>query len=235
MPVKSPIKWRGVLTVVSGILVHLFCGCYYLWGNISTYVISYFYYKGDKNATANFAVIMLPVGGLVQCFFNPIGAYLQKRYNPKIILAVGTSIMAGATFAASYVDTFLAFLGLWGGVYPAGIGICYFVPIISSWEWFPKNRGLVSGLIVAGYGFAAFIFGFMSTGIVNPDNLGTYENENGDKIFPKEVSDRVPGMIRILLIFWVSLSVLSIILIKRDPEFVQKERDRLIRLHEELE
>ena len=39
------------------------------------------------------------------------------------------------------------------------------------WEWFPNNKGLVSGLVVAGYGFGAFIFGFITTHIANPNDF----------------------------------------------------------------
>ena len=44
-------KTLGYVTVVSGIMIHLFCGNLYLWGNIANYVISYFHYLGDEQAT----------------------------------------------------------------------------------------------------------------------------------------------------------------------------------------
>jgi hypothetical protein len=55
------------------------------------------------------------------------------------------------------------------------------VPIICSWEWFPDNKGLVGGLILSGYGFGAFVFGFISTAIVNPDNESVDYPEDGDQ------------------------------------------------------
>lgn len=38
---------RGWLTILGGMCTHLVLGNEYLWGNISSYVISYFHGKGD--------------------------------------------------------------------------------------------------------------------------------------------------------------------------------------------
>ena len=58
---ESQSKLGGYLTVATGICIHLFCGNLYLWGNISTYVVSYFHHLGDKDATLGFAVALLPL------------------------------------------------------------------------------------------------------------------------------------------------------------------------------
>lgn len=50
---------------------------------------------------------------------------------------------------------------LWGTVgllAGAGIGFAYVCPIAALIKWFPKRKGLVSGIAVAGFGFGAYIF-----------------------------------------------------------------------------
>ena len=42
------------------------------------------------------------------------------------------------------------------------------MPIYNSWKYFPDNKGLVGGIVVAGFGFGAFVFNIVSTAIVNP-------------------------------------------------------------------
>ena len=39
-----------------------------------------------------------------------------------------------------------------------GCGMAYFVALICCWEYFPKRKGLVTGVILGGYGFGSFIF-----------------------------------------------------------------------------
>ena len=190
---SEPSKFWGYATVLTGICVHLFCGNMYLWGNVSNYVVSFFHFQGDQNATLSVAVIVLPLSFTVQTCFNPVGAFLQKKWSPKIILAIGVSIMSISILIASLQTTWWGFV-LWYCVgFPAGIGIVYWVPIMSAWEWFPNNKGLVSGLIVGGYGFGAFIFGFVSTAIANPNNLNTEVPQDGsgdkDELFPESVAN----------------------------------------------
>lgn len=120
------------------------------------------------------------------------------------------------------MQSWWGFLIFYGIFFPAGIGICYWVPIVCGWEWFPDHKGLISGLIVAGYGFGSFFFGFLTTAIVNPDNLPVRPPEPGyhDKLFPPEVAARVPEMFRYCLIPWSILGLLSVIFVSRNPEFV---------------
>lgn len=44
--------------------------------------------------------------------------------------------------------------GIIGGI---GLGLCYLVPVPTLIKWFPKNKGLASGMAIMGFGFAALI------------------------------------------------------------------------------
>ena len=41
----------GYLSIAGAICIHLMIGNLYLWGNIAPYVISYYHWKGDNDAT----------------------------------------------------------------------------------------------------------------------------------------------------------------------------------------
>ena len=61
------------------------------------------------------------------------------------------------------------------------------VPIHHGWLWFPDNPGLVSGIIIGGYGFGAFIFDNVATKVINPDNL---ELNQATGYYPEVVTER---------------------------------------------
>jgi hypothetical protein len=63
--------------------------------------------------------------------------------------------------------------------------------------------------VVAGFGFGAFVFGFVSTALANPDHLEA--NDKG--YFPPEVANNVPKMIRVLCACWLGLSVIGVAMI----------------------
>mmetsp|Transcript_35849 Transcript_35849/g.54972 ORF Transcript_35849/g.54972 Transcript_35849/m.54972 type:complete len:164 (+) Transcript_35849:341-832(+) len=139
--------------------------------------------------------------------------------------------MSISIYVSTLMETWWSFVFWYAFMFPMGIGIVYWVPIMAGWEWFPERKGLVSGLIVAGYGFGAFFFGFISTAIANPedDQVAVPEDGSGDtdKIFPKEVGDEVPHMLRVCLIYWIILSLICVATIQRNPEFVAKEKARI--------
>jgi OFA family oxalate/formate antiporter-like MFS transporter len=211
------------LTLLGGVCIHLFCGNLYLWGNISTYVVSYYHFvHGDNEANLKIAKIVLPIIFTLLTLFNPIGAYLVKKgYNPKLILTLGSAVMLSAIFMCTIVTKWWLFVYFYALQFPMGIGLVYYTPIVCCWEWFPEKRGLVTGIIVAGFGFGAFIFGFISSAIINPDGLKVsipFGGEPGDdKLFPLEVAERVPHMFRTCLIIWAILCAISISLVSRNP------------------
>jgi MFS family permease len=59
-------------------------------------------------------------------------------------------------------------------LYIFGYGICcgttYMVPVKLGWKAFPRQPGLISGIIIGGYGVGPLIFAQISSAIVNPDN-----------------------------------------------------------------
>ena len=98
-----------------------------------------------------------------------------------------------------------------------GCGTCYFVALICAWEWFPQRKGLVTGLILGGYGFGSFIFAQISTWLVNPDgkNPSIYDEANDVTYFDSTVANRVPLMIRKLVYIWIAVVLTGNILISR--------------------
>lgn len=51
------------------------------------------------------------------------------------------------------------------------MGISYFTPLMTGWEWFPEKKGTISGIVLGTLGSSAFFFGFITLFIVNPDNV----------------------------------------------------------------
>lgn len=84
------------------------------------------------------------------------------------------------------------------------------MPIYNSWRYFPENKGLVGGIVLAGFGFGSFVFNFVSTAIVNPRHE---EPDPVTGLFPMDVAENVPKMIRILCICWAVLAAIGIVTI----------------------
>ena len=74
-------------------------------------------------------------------------------------------------FIASLAGNFSLFLVLYGIVPPFISGIVYMLPIHCCWAYFPEHKAKVTGVINTAFGFSASLFNYISTLLVNPDNL----------------------------------------------------------------
>lgn len=92
------------------------------------------------------------------------------------------------------------------------------LPLVCSWEWYPNNKGLVTGIIVCAYGLSSLIFAPIIMGIINPENLSPSIFVNQDLIlFDNQVSAKFPIALRYVIRIWALMLMLSMMLISR-PE-----------------
>jgi len=128
---------------------------------------------------------------------------------------LGGSIAISGIYASSYTTNFSAFIAFYGVFSGIGTGMTYMVPLVCCMEYFPNNKGLISGIIMGSYGLGSFIFNLVATKIVNPDGGTAYikTNDPNLNLFDLSVADRVPMMLRILCMIWVGLVLFSACLI----------------------
>ena len=88
---------------------------------------------------------------------------------------------------------------------------------------------MVSGIITSASGISSSIFGFLTTGIANPDDEKRIcdppdaPEETCTKYFDTPVSDNVPQMLRICVYIWLALAIIGCGSISRNPEYTKKE------------
>ena len=104
----------------------------------------------------SFAVVMV-IAGRIQDVTGPrkpamIGA---------VLMGVGFALAGLINHLGGGSGSLTKLALLWGTIgflAGAGIGFAYVCPIAALVKWFPKQKGLVSGLAVAGFGFGAYLF-----------------------------------------------------------------------------
>ena len=93
---------------------------------------------------------------------------------------------------------------LFSVAYGVANGLTYVVPLHIAWQYFPNREGLVSGIIVGGFGIGGFIFSLVSTNLVNPDD---------SDVITKNIAANVPKMLRGLAWRWAFIIAVALILI----------------------
>ena len=87
------------------------------------------------------------------------GGILQHKYGPRRISATGGLLFLAGYLAGSFSEgNFPLLLAGFGVLAGAGIGLVYVCPLATGVKWFPHHKGLITGLIVAGFGLGAVFF-----------------------------------------------------------------------------
>jgi MFS family permease len=160
---------RAWVVVAAGIVVNLCLGCLYAWSVWVKALTNPEVMKvnGWVPFTAEQASNPASLCILVFALLMIPGGRLQDRFGPRVIASVGgLAIGAGlilAGFLKSYAGVLLGF-GVLGGI---GMGLGYAAPTPAALKWFgPHKRGLIAGLVVGGYGLAAFYVAPLATWLI---------------------------------------------------------------------
>ena len=175
-------RGSGRLVVAAGVAVNLCLGVLYAWsvwkanlvatadhpvGSAMTGVNEGWVYLSESQATLayavcgfTFAVTMIP------------GGRLQDRYGPRTGAALAAVCLMLGCFLAGYAKSFaglVAGFGLLGGV---GMGLGYAAATPAAVKWFGREkRGLIVGLVVAGYGAAAIYIAPLASSLIGAFGL----------------------------------------------------------------
>lgn len=146
----------------------------------------------------------------------PIGSWFLKgkgdpAYKYRLLLVVACSIGIGGVLSAiTFANDFLTFTFIFSASFGCCNGLAYTIPLKICWDYFPQKRGMVSGVIICGFGLGSFIFSFLSTLLANPQNLNARHEIDGMLFYGPEVANRVPGMINKLALSWGIICSISL-------------------------
>jgi MFS transporter, OFA family, oxalate/formate antiporter len=85
-----------------------------------------------------------------------VSGSIMARIGPRASAMLGGVLFGGGWMLSSFGDRFFALTVIGNGLIAGiGAGLAYIVPIATCIQWFPKYKGLVTGLAVAGFGGGA--------------------------------------------------------------------------------
>ncbi|XP_067653254.1 monocarboxylate transporter 9-like [Haliotis asinina] len=218
---RWPVK--GILSVLGGFLVHLTLSTVYVFGNMNPYVTSYLRGLNENSTVGYTQTIWISTAQAISMSASmPALGLLEQRIHPKYCALIGSWIFS-LGMALTYW-TVRHSLGLtiltYGVIHGAGKGMAYPAAVKCGLEWFPKRKGLVTGLIIAGIGGGTFVFNEVITHFINPDNLLPETSHRGDLYFSQAVLlDKVPNCFLLLGGVDAGIQLFAVLLIsKSKPE-----------------
>ncbi|WP_026525160.1 OFA family MFS transporter [Butyrivibrio sp. MB2005] len=142
------------LYAVAGVAILLFAGLIYAWSVLSSPIAAEFseWSKGSLSLTFTLAMSFFCLGGLV-------AGLLAGKVKERILFIISAILLlAGFVLVSTIQSIGLLYLGF-GVLAGLGAGFSYNTVMGSVTKWFPDKKGLISGVLLMGFGIGAFIVG----------------------------------------------------------------------------
>ena len=146
---------QGLLPVIAAIAIQLTLGIAYIWSVFQTGIANSIFDGDNAKAGLTFSLLlaMLTIGSV-------IGGKLAAKLGIRVVVFIGGVILGLGFLLASFVTEQNAWLlwatyGVMGG---AGMGFTYSTTIACAQKWYPRKKGLITGIIVSALGFGGVVF-----------------------------------------------------------------------------
>ena len=149
------------LQVIIGFLISLTLGLLYAW---SIFVVplekQFGWSRADTSLAFTISIIFFVVGMILG------GKHTDKK-GPRVVVTIGSACLTAGFFLASFTGNLVTLYISYGVLCGFGIGYANIGPMAVAMRWFPDRRGFVSGILVMGFGLAAFVLGSVASHIIN--------------------------------------------------------------------
>ena len=151
MSLAGAIGRRHVIVVVCTLL-QLCLGTVYAWSFFQSLLVSQLGWTYIQTAYA-FSITIFSLGIAAAWAGRAL-----PRFGPRKLATLGSAMFAGgyvAAGAALEIESMALFYLGYGCVGGAGIGLGYVTPVATAAKWFPERKGLVTGIVIMGFGLGA--------------------------------------------------------------------------------
>jgi len=139
-------------------------------------------------------------------------------------MTMGTLVVIPLVYLCSYVKSPTAFVFIYGVSFGIGKGFMTSASLNAAWSHLPGRKGIATGLVLSGLGFGGFIFGILSTLLINPKNVKALPSIKSEQVteyfFPESIAAGVPRMMRSLVLIWACMLLFSIIAVSEFKKVV---------------
>ncbi|MGF1692935.1 L-lactate MFS transporter [Photobacterium kagoshimensis] len=159
---------RAMQILVAGFCINLCMGILYAWSVFKkALVVDLGWSNADASMPYTVAIITFALSLLV-------AGILQDRMGPRRVLIMGAVMVGLGMIASSFATTPLMLVLTFGVLTGCGIGFGYACLSPAAMKWFhPSKKGLVNGLIAAGFGLAAVYLAPLTSSLIAQYGINT--------------------------------------------------------------
>lgn len=148
---KSLNRW---IYATVGVVVLLFAGLIYAWSVLVIPISQEFPEWSNTSLSLTFTICMT-----LFCLGGLVGGLVQKKINVKINVWVAAVLFLVGFFISSKAQSIVTLYIGYGILAGFASGLAYNSVMSTMSKWFPDKQGLISGILLMGFGFGSFIIG----------------------------------------------------------------------------
>ncbi|MCD9544534.1 MFS transporter [Photobacterium carnosum] len=152
---------RAKQILIAGFCINLCIGILFTWSVFKkALVINLGWTNSEASLPYTVAIITFSITLL-------LAGILQDKFGPKLVLITGTIFAGLGLIASGYITNSTQLIFTFGILAGGGIGFSYACLSPAAMKWFhPSKRGLVNGLITAGFGLAGVYLAPLITSLI---------------------------------------------------------------------
>lgn len=151
---------------VIGVLVLLFAGLVYAWSVLAGPIGAFFTHWSSTELSFTFTLCMM-----FFCLGGLITGFLSTKIEAKIMLKISAVLFLAGFFIASRANEIIILYIGYGVIAGTASGIAYNSIMGNITKFFPDCPGLISGILLMGFGFGSFLIGKVYQGFT-PSGAG---------------------------------------------------------------
>ncbi|GFN91397.1 oxalate:formate antiporter-like isoform x1 [Plakobranchus ocellatus] len=200
--------WRKYFVVAGGILIYLPIGVPWYFGNLATYLNSYFHARAPSESDLVDPQWVFSAFFIAFSLAITLSGYVSNKWGPRATIIAAIVIHSGATFLSYFAiqHSMLALILVFGAMGGLGAGLAYGPPLPVVIKWLPRRMGVASGALMMGFGGGAVFYNELITYVINPTNQKPDIKGERTTYFSQ------PSLLRNIPEVFIVLGVLTIIL-----------------------
>jgi len=197
----------AICTLIGAFLIHAIIAVYHTHSKV--YLYSYLSEFSIMKFSKSFLDILYSISNVIYNIFIIVGVVCKGYFNTLTICGFGliVRVLSQSTLILLPDIRIVSFGILLTG---ASSGLVYLPVLLDIWKYFPKTKGVSTAFVLSGFGITRLILKYLATALINPDKI---DLKTGTSKYPKEINESYLIYQKQSQIFFLALSVLSILLI----------------------
>jgi len=160
----SKNKW---VVLVGALLAQVTIAGLYAWSIFGTAIEEETGWSGDE------ILLTYSIAQFVFAFSTIFSGKLVDLKGPRFTITIGGLLYGGGMFLSSFATSPLMLYLTFGVIVGTGVGFVYVCPIATLVKWFPKRKGMITGLAVGIFGGGSIIFKEVFDWLIDASDVST--------------------------------------------------------------